>query len=96
MYAEWIRDGLRKSGKKQTELAKELKLHESAVAKIVGGNRGIKLEELPIIAKFIGQPMPGNTGGAAHVIELEEENAWLKLQLADCLLKLAMLKRKTG
>jgi transcriptional regulator with XRE-family HTH domain len=97
-YAQWIRDGLKRSGKMQTELADALGIHPSGMAKIMAGKRRIKVEELPVIAKFIGQPGPGETmqaytGDAARVRELEEENTRLKALLADYLIKEALARK---
>ncbi len=97
-YAAWIRDGLKKSGRMQIELAEELGIHPSGMAKIMSGKRRIKVEELGVIAKFLGQPVPGVTmeEGAADVArmrELEEENARLKSLLGEYLLRDALAKR---
>jgi transcriptional regulator with XRE-family HTH domain len=97
-YPAWIRDGLQKSGKTQVGLAEALGIHPSGMAKIMSGKRRIKIEELGVIAKFIGQPVPGEVmqidgGDAALVRELKEENARLKALLSEYLLRDALAKR---
>jgi hypothetical protein len=64
----------------------------------MSGKRRIRVEELPVISKFIGQPVPGetmqaHTGDAARVRELEEENTRLKALLADYLIRDALAKK---
>src|SRR4051812_10283742 len=96
-YAAWIRDGLKKSGKMQIELADALGIHPSGMAKIMAGKRRIRIEELARISRFIGQPVPlgavDEGSAAARISELEDENTRLKALLADYLLRDALAKK---
>lgn len=54
----WLRDGLKKPGKTQAELAKKLGYEtHSPVAKMLSG-KPIRAEQLPVIASYIEEPIP--------------------------------------
>lgn len=57
-YIEWIRDGLKKSGKTQSALAAHLGIAHPQITQLLKGKRGLKVRELPLIADFLGVPPP--------------------------------------
>jgi hypothetical protein len=59
IYQQWLESGLSKPGKNDRELAKRLKLHPSAIYKMIVGDRRILADELPTIAEYIEEPIPG-------------------------------------
>lgn len=56
---EWLKSGLRKPSKRAVDLASKLGVARSAVYKMMAGTQAIKTEQLPIIATYIGEPIPG-------------------------------------
>ena len=56
---EQLRDALKLSGRSQSELARRLKLDQSAVNRIVKGTRLIKAHELPVIREYLAQTGDG-------------------------------------
>jgi len=54
-HLAWLRDGLRDSGKTKAGLARALKVSPSQVTMLLKGERRIRLDELPIIARYIGK-----------------------------------------
>lgn len=58
MYADWLKDGLAKKGKTGRALAKLLGRSESSISRMANGLSTIKAIELPIIAAYIGEPIP--------------------------------------
>src|SRR5260370_23408083 len=88
-YAEicrfWLKRGLKKPGKRVVVLAQKLGISRTTVYKLCYGEQPIKTEQLPIIAAYIGEPMPPIPGAAklqvsrhqpgplAMTIEIERE-----------------------
>ena len=66
--AAWLDAGLRKPGKKATALADSLGISESAVSNMRKGKRGIKAEELPVIARYLEEEPPADTGRNTKVV----------------------------
>lgn len=58
MYSKWINDGVHKPGKSAAKLAKALGHHRGTVYKMIAGTREIRLDELPVISKYIEEPVP--------------------------------------
>ena len=50
----WLREELKKPGRSQTDLAKHMGLHVSAVNKILNGSRALKLSEYRKILEYLG------------------------------------------
>lgn len=63
---EWAIENLKKPGRSQSELARRLGVHPSAVNKLVNGKRGLKSNEIPIAADYFGEEAP--TGEVHEVI----------------------------
>lgn len=63
MGLKWIRDGLRKSGKTQAGLARALGLAPPAVSRLLKGERQLKADEVPVIARYLGVTPPEGTLG---------------------------------
>jgi transcriptional regulator with XRE-family HTH domain len=57
-YVEWLKAGLKRAGKSQSELARAMGLDPSIVNKIVNGKRTLKAPEIPIVAAFLGERPP--------------------------------------
>lgn len=55
---EWIDTGLSKPGKSNTELGRLLGIPQSRVSEMRKGKRLLKSTELPIIARYLEQPLP--------------------------------------
>jgi hypothetical protein len=56
---KWLRDGLKKPGKRQLELAKKLGYqNNSPVAKMIAGRQQIRADQLPTIAAYIEEIVP--------------------------------------
>ena len=55
---EWLRAGLQKPGKKRKGLAHAMGCSEAGVSRLMAGKRRIQLEELPAIAKYLGEDVP--------------------------------------
>ncbi len=58
--AQWIRDGLTRSGKSQSALAAWLRLDASQGNRIANGSRGLQAHELYAVADFLGCPRRGS------------------------------------
>lgn len=56
---QWVVENLNKPGRSQSELARRLGVHPSAINKLVNGKRGLKTAEIPIAADYFGEPAPG-------------------------------------
>jgi transcriptional regulator with XRE-family HTH domain len=54
----WIRDGLAVTGKSRLGLARALGLPASVITRMLQGKRRVQVEELPVIADYIGCPVP--------------------------------------
>lgn len=92
-YAEtcraWLANGMTKPEMKVPALAAKLGLNRTAIYKLMKGTQPIKTRELPIIALYIGEPVPPlpgeekwqtskrasrrSTGPVATTIEIERE-----------------------
>lgn len=57
---QWVVENLNKPGRSQSELARRLGVHPSAINKLVNGKRGLKTSEIPIAADYFGEPPPGS------------------------------------
>lgn len=60
MYRDWIRKGLAQPGKSGKGLARALGVDNSVVSRMIHGKREIKADELPIIAEYLGLPLPSS------------------------------------
>lgn len=58
----WVRAGLAKPGKSKGGLAAAMGKNNSAVSKILSGDRAIKVEELPLIAGYLEEAPPAMPG----------------------------------
>lgn len=58
----WVRAGLTRPGKTKGGLAAAIGKNNSAVSKILTGDRAIKVEELPLIAAYLDIPPPNMPG----------------------------------
>lgn len=61
-YRNWVAAGLLKDGKSKGGLARAMGLHQSQVTRLLDGHRQIKAEEVPLIAKYLGENPPGSGG----------------------------------
>lgn len=59
-YRNWVAAGLLKGGKSKGGLAKAMGLHQSQVTRLLDGDRQIKAEEVPVIARYLGENPPGS------------------------------------
>lgn len=57
-FIRWIRAGLQQHGKTQVGLAKCLGVAHPQITRLLKGERGIKVHELPKIADYLGLPIP--------------------------------------
>lgn len=55
---QWVIENLAKPGRSQSELARRLGVHPSAINKLVNGKRGLKSSEIPIAADYFGEEPP--------------------------------------
>lgn len=58
VYVEWIRAGLKQTGKKQNALASHLGIAHTQITSLLKGNRNLKVDEIPRIAEFLGIDPP--------------------------------------
>ncbi|MBB4066784.1 LexA family protein [Gellertiella hungarica] len=58
IYLDWIRKGLKSSGKTQTALAAHLGVAHPQITMLMHGKRNLKVHEIPKIAEFLGVPPP--------------------------------------
>jgi transcriptional regulator with XRE-family HTH domain len=56
----WAIENLKKPGRSQSELARRLGVHPSAINKLVNGKRGLKTHEIPIAAEYFGESPPSS------------------------------------
>lgn len=54
----WAIENMKKPGRSQSELARRLGVHPSAINKLVAGKRGLKTHEIPIAAEYFGEAPP--------------------------------------
>lgn len=57
-YATWIKDGLKRTRKSQSALARHLGIHRSRVTEILQGRRHLRANEVAMIEVFLGAPAP--------------------------------------
>jgi SOS-response transcriptional repressor LexA len=57
-YLEWIRSGLKQTGKTQKALASHLNLAHPQITQLLKGKRRLKVDEVPRIADFLGIDPP--------------------------------------
>lgn len=57
---QWVVENLKKPGRSQSELARRLGVHPSAINKLVNGKRGLKSSEIPIAADYFGEEAPAH------------------------------------
>lgn len=58
LIAEWVADGLRQEGKSQTGLGRALGITQPNVFRILRGERSLRAEEIPVVAKYLDRPFP--------------------------------------
>jgi phage repressor protein C with HTH and peptisase S24 domain len=56
MDAIWFQQALRRTGASQADLARRLELPQSAISRILNGERRVQAGEVPGIAEFLGVP----------------------------------------
>ena len=61
-YRAWLLRGLAKPGKSQSGLARHLGISQSAANRLAKGPTKIGAEDLPKIAAYIEEPIPGTSG----------------------------------
>ena len=54
MNKNWLREGLKRSGKTQRGLAKALGIDPSNASRLVSGKRRLKIEEIDIVLDYFG------------------------------------------
>lgn len=59
-FIEWIKTGLKTTGKTQKALAEHLNIEHPQITKLLQGKRALKVGEVPRIAAFLGIPPPWN------------------------------------
>ena len=62
MDAEWIREQLKTRERSQRELADHLGLTEATLSKAMNGHRRFTADEADSIRRFLGYPVPGDSG----------------------------------
>lgn len=67
---QWVVTNLAKPGRSQSELARRLGLHPSAINKLVNGKRGLKSSEIPIAAEYFEEDPPAGDVRAAPSVGL--------------------------
>ncbi len=63
MTVEWIRAGLKRTGKTRSGLAKALGRSPSAVTDLLNGQRRLRADEIAIVADYLGVEPPRLLGG---------------------------------
>jgi transcriptional regulator with XRE-family HTH domain len=63
MTVEWIRDGLKRTRKTRSGLAKALGRSPSAVTDLLNGSRRLRAEEIAIVSEYLGVEPPRLIGG---------------------------------
>ena len=63
MTVEWIRAGLKHTGKTRSGLAKALGRSPSAVTDLLNGHRRLRADEIAIVAEYLGIEPPRLIGG---------------------------------
>lgn len=67
---QWVIENLAKPGRSQSELARRLGVHPSAINKLVNGKRGLKSSEIPIAAEYFEEDPPAGDVRAAPSVGL--------------------------
>ncbi len=55
---KWLIAGMKKDGKDVAGLAKKLKVHPSAIYKLMAGTRDFQLHEIKPTADYLEEPVP--------------------------------------
>jgi len=63
MVTDWIRQGLKDTGKTRSGLAKALGRSPSAITDLLNGSRRLRAEEISLIADYLGVEPPRLVGG---------------------------------
>lgn len=58
IFKEWLRRGLKKSGKDKSELARCLDIHPSAIYKLLAGTRKFQLSEIKLMEDYLDEAAP--------------------------------------
>ncbi len=58
-YLEWLNRGLKKPGKTQRGLGRALNIDPAGIWRMTKGLRQIKADEVPVIARYLEEPPPG-------------------------------------
>ena len=66
MTVDWIRAGLKHTGKTRSGLAKALGRSPSAVTDLLNGHRRLRADEIAIVAEFLGIEPPRLLGGGSR------------------------------
>jgi len=66
---DWIRAGLKHTGKTRSGLAKALGRSPSAVTDLLNGHRRLRADEIPIVAEYLGIEPPRPLGGGGKPIQ---------------------------
>jgi transcriptional regulator with XRE-family HTH domain len=59
-YISWLTQGLKQKNKSQSDLARALGLHPSAISKVLGNKRKLSSAELAKAAEYFGTPAPNS------------------------------------
>ena len=68
MTVDWIRAGLKRTGKTRSGLAKALGRSPSAVTDLLNGHRRLRADEIAIVAEYLGIEPPRLIGGGRAAI----------------------------
>jgi transcriptional regulator with XRE-family HTH domain len=63
---DWIRTGLKHTGKTRSGLAKALGRSPSAVTDLLNGHRRLRADEIAIVAEYLGMEPPRMLGGGGQ------------------------------
>ena len=63
MTVDWIRSGLKRTGKTRSGLAKALGRSPSAVTDLLNGHRRLRADEIAIVSEYLGIEPPRLIGG---------------------------------
>ena len=63
MTVDWIRSGLKRTGKTRSGLAKALGRSPSAVTDLLNGNRRLRADEIATVSDYLGIEPPRLIGG---------------------------------
>jgi transcriptional regulator with XRE-family HTH domain len=68
LTVEWIRAGLKHTGKTRSGLAKALGRSPSAVTDLLNGHRRLRADEIAIVAEYLGIEPPRLLGGGDRIV----------------------------